>query len=189
MRPVIEIRPKWWQALITLPFIVLLIVLFYWFVLGPGVDTYNPPGLAFKAAAVFVIGVGTFLFVYFLRMAIKPRAILLVDEDGIVMNTGVTTGLIRWEAIDRVAYKPILTNQNVGPRYQTIVAVYLKDPADYRQQYNPLLRKLIKANEALNGPSIMIPFVYVKKQLAAFEEISERKTGKKVVEEEANRLL
>lgn len=180
--PIIEIRPKRWQPLVVLPFIALLVGVFYWFILGPGVDTDNPPGTDFKIATVLVMAVGAFLFIYFLRMAITPKTMFRVDEDGIMMDTGVRT-MVNWEEVDKVTLKTIRSTSNVGPQNETIVAVYLRDPAAYRNRYNFVLRNLVKLNESINGPSVMIPFVYVKKDYEAFRELAQRKTLQDIREE------
>lgn len=173
---VIEKKTQRWQTLLVLFFTALLVALFYWFIFGPGAaNSDDPPSFVFKMVAVFVIAVGTFLFIYFLKLTIKPITYLQVNEEGFVMNHGISTQLIRWEEVQQMTYKTILVSQGSGTRSAKVVAVYLKDPQQFRKRFNKLLSGLIALNENLREASLYIPYEDLSGHHQQFEEIVKRK--------------
>lgn len=183
MSPVVEIRSKRWASLILLPFILFLVVIFTWFVFGDGAESgEESPTFVLKVVAVFVIAVGTFLFVYFFKMTLNPVVILRVDEEGFVQNMGVDTGLIRWEEIEKMKVESINVTTNNGMQKTVVIGVYLKDPKAFRNRYNVFLRGALAANERLRGATFYIPYSYVSGNFEAFKELVVRKCGELEIE-------
>ncbi|RYY65960.1 MAG: hypothetical protein EOO12_05590 [Chitinophagaceae bacterium] len=184
MSTLIEIKTKRWQSLLLLPFILGLMVVSYWFVLGPGARMDDPPPPVAKVVVYLMQVFGAFLFAYFLRMTLRPKTVLRVDDKGFVMDTGISTNLVRWEDTRCVTEKLVTVAGSAGVhRRELVLAVYLKDPERFQCQYNLLLRGLLTASEQLRGASILIPATYLGRHYEAFKTLAAHRTGLPVVPE------
>ncbi|TCZ73719.1 hypothetical protein [Flaviaesturariibacter aridisoli] len=184
MSTLIEIKTKRWQSLLLLPFILGLMIVSYWFVLGPGARPDDPPPPIAKIVVYLLQVVGAFLCAYFLRMTLKPKTVLRVDDKGFVMDTGISTNLIRWEETRCVTEKLVAVAGTAGVhRRELVLAIYLKDPERFRCPYHLLLRGLLAASEQLRGASILIPATYLGRNYEAFKTLAARRTGLPVVPE------
>lgn len=184
MSTTIEIKSKRWQSLVPLPFILGLGIAFYWFIWGPGSDSLDVPTATFKIVSLLAMGVSLFLFIYFVKLSIWPATILRVDEDGIIMNTGVSTRLMRWEEISKIKDTSIRATSSGGAPYRArVFAIQFKNPQQFRKRFNPLFRGAIKLSESLNGGSLFIPFGYLENNYEEFKMLAERKMQTPVIEE------
>lgn len=184
MGTTIEIKSKRWQSLVPLPFILGLGFAFYWFIWGPGSDNLEVPTATFKVVSILAMGVALFLFIYFVKISIWPATILRVDEDGIIMNTGVSTQLMRWEEISKITDTSIRATSGGGAPYRArVIALQFKNPQQFRKRFNPFFRGAIQLSEAINGASLFIPFGYLENNYEEFKKLAERKMQEPVVEE------
>ena len=183
MKTIIELKSKRWQSLILLPFILLIVWAFYWFIFDGGLDPEQPPpATLLKAVAIIAICLGSLLFLYFLKMTIIPVTILKVDESGFIQNTGTNTGFIKWEEVDRMIMKTIPVSTSNGIQSVPVIAIHMKDPQKFRKRYNLFLRKALVANEKLRGETFYIPYAYVAANFESFKEIVVRKCGQLEIE-------
>lgn len=154
MQP-IEIRYNRFAYLIPIPFVLLLMWLFYKFVL---IDPQQPiKDKIFIYAAYGVIAIGTFLVLNFTWRFIKAPVIFRMDDEGILYNpAGVSTGLIRWDEIDNVNETNIKVVRNDAPVFETVLAVKLKDPGAYRKRYNIAIRPVLQMGAKMYDADVFL---------------------------------
>ncbi|MBU7578491.1 MAG: hypothetical protein KAF40_10550 [Flavihumibacter sp.] len=184
MSTIIEIKSKRWQSLVPLPFLLGIGITFYWFFWRNGSESLDAPTATFKWLSILVMGVSLFLFIYFVKTSIWPATILRVDEDGIIMNTGVSTQLMRWEEISKITETSIRATSGGGAPYRArVFAIQFKNPQQFRKRFNPIFRGSIRLSEAVNGVSLFIPFGYLENHYEEFKKLVERKMKIPVNEE------
>src|SRR5688500_6288110 len=97
----IEIRYNRYSYLIPIPFILLLMWLFYKFILTEPEEPIQDKMLIYVAIGIMVVG--SFLVLNFIWRFIKAPVVFRMTDEGILYNpAGVTTGLIRWDEIENV---------------------------------------------------------------------------------------
>lgn len=171
----IEIRPNRFLYLIPVPFCLLLMGVFYWFVLGPEATVED--GM-FYYVAIGVLVVGAFLTFQFTRQFFKPPVTFRMDQEGFEYNpAGVSSGLIRWNEVASIEEKQIKTMSGSVPGFSTVLAVTMKDPAAFRKRYNVLLRKAVQLSEDVNHASVLIEPAALGKQYGEIRDTMIRQAG------------
>ena len=156
MQP-IEIKFNRFSYLIPIPFILFLMWVFYWFTIAEPDENFTGSVKVFLVVTAFVEIIGLFLTIYFFKQFVKPPVIFRMDDQGIVYNpAGVSTGLIGWNEISDVNETNMKVVRNGAPVYQTVLAVKVKEPQEFRKKYNIGLRHLMKYGSAMYGGDVMI---------------------------------
>jgi len=97
----VEIKFNRFSYLIPIPFVLLLMWLFYKFVLTEPQEPIKNKTFIFIAYAI--LAVGSFLVLNFAWRFITAPVVFRMDDNGIVYNpAGVATGLISWHEISDV---------------------------------------------------------------------------------------
>lgn len=149
----IEIRAKRIAYLIPIPFTVLLMVLFYKYAI---IDN-EQDNTIFFITGIFVVGVGAFLSVYFLAQFFRNPVLFKADDKGFeYIPAGVSLGLVRWEDVSGLEEVEVKVVRGDVPTYEKALAIILKNPDEYRQQFNAPLRKLMEISEQRNKGTILI---------------------------------
>ena len=140
---------------ITLIFIgsLVFVALGVWFVMKPG--TFSNDGPLRNSTLVTVVGIAAILFfglcaVYALRKLPGNKPGLIVDESGIIDNSGaVSAGLILWTDINSLS---VITVQK-----QKFILLHVKNPMDYiGRQRGAFKRKMMKLNFKMYGSPLTI---------------------------------
>ncbi len=154
MQP-IEIRYNRFAYLIPIPFVLLLMWLFYKFVLTEPQEPINDKIIIYVAYGVLALG--TFLVLNFTWRFIKAPVIFRMDDQGIVYNpAGVSTGLICWDEIDDVNEANIKVVRNDAPVFETVLAVKLKDPEAFRKRYNIAIRPILQKGAKMYDADVFL---------------------------------
>lgn len=171
----VEIRFNRYYYLITLPFILLLMGLFYHFVLSPEAVVEDR---MFYYVAIGVQVVGAFLAFQCVRQFMKAPVIFRMDQEGFEYNpAGVSSGLVRWKEIQAVEEIDIRTADGNAPNRTKVLSVKLKDPRAFRSKYNFLIKSALALSEEVNNTSIMIEPAALGKQYEEIREIMIRRTN------------
>ena len=173
----VEIKYNRFAYLITVPFILLLMGLFYWFVLRPESVVEDR---MFYYVAIGVQVVGAFLVFQCIRQFIKSPVIFRMDQEGFEYNpAGVSSGLVRWKEIDSVRETAITTMSGNAPGKTKVLAVKMKDPKAYRSRYNAVLRGALALSEEFNDATVLIEPAALGKQYDEIKEIMIRRTSER----------
>lgn len=151
----IEIKFNRFSYLIPIPFVLLLMWLFYKFVLTEPQEPIEDKTFIYVAYAILTVG--SFLVLNFAWRFITAPVVFRMDDQGIIYNpAGVTTGLINWHEISDVNETNMKVVRGDAPVYQTVLAVKLKDPDAFRKKYNILLEKMLQLGNKMYDADIII---------------------------------
>lgn len=170
----IEIRPKRISYLVPLPFILLLMFLFYKYAIvnsGEGNDK------VFFIAGIFVVAVGAFLTGYFALQFFRNPAILKADDQGFEYNpAGVSLGFIPWKDVSGFEEVMVKVVRGDVPTYEQALAIILKDPEQYRKRFTKPARLLMATSEKINKGTILIEHASMQGRYEEFKELLTQQT-------------
>lgn len=167
----LRIKPKIWGHIIIVFFVLLLMGITYW-----ALFVNNEVRLETNAYIILIIifSIGTVVLLKALQIIIKKPDVIAINSYGFEYNPGgISSGLIPWSNVQEVKRVSVLTEGgNVGgPIYETTLAVKLKDPADYAEQYNFFLKSLMKLNHNLYDADIFMRLASFGNKAAEVEEL------------------
>lgn len=118
---------------------------------------------------ISIIGIiGSLVLYMSIKMMIQQPPVITINENGFEYNPGgVSSGWIPWTNVAEIKSVEVRTQQGNlnGPIWERTLAVKLKDPAPYRDQYNVLLRGLMKLNDKMYDADIFFRMSSFGKQV------------------------
>ncbi len=106
-----------------------------------------------------IIGILGSIVLYFnLKMLIQNPAIITINKDGFEYNPGgVSSGWIQWSNVEEIKYVDVKTERrnSQGVNLETALAVKLKDNTIYLNQYNIVIKGLMKINQGMYDADIL----------------------------------
>jgi hypothetical protein len=100
-----------------------------------------------------VIGViGAVVVFMSLKNIITDPTLLTLTEDGFEYNpSGVSSGFMHWKNVAELKFVDVRTQQGQlnGPIWEQTLAIKFKDPSLYRDQFNAVMKGLMKVNESM----------------------------------------
>ncbi len=172
----IEIKAKRISYLVPLPFILLLMFLFYKYAIvnsGEGNDK------VFFIVGIFVVGVGAFLAGYFTLQFFRNPAILRANEQGFEYNpAGVSLGFIPWKDVSGFEEVMVRVVRGDVPTHEQALAIILKDPEQYRKRFTKPVSLLMAASEKINKGTILIEHASMQGRYEEFKALLEQQTRK-----------
>lgn len=142
-------RPKVVMAVIP-PLAALALVAFMnVMVFRPDLLTLDLEGIGLDAYLAFWLfyGIGHFMLVVLVLRAVRDRPCFVLSERGFLYEPGdLSPGLVRWEDIASLKEADLLSSNTgfTAPVLRRNLLVTLKQPDRYSQQYNPLLRLILR---------------------------------------------
>lgn len=116
-----------------------------------------------------IIGIiGSAVIYMALKIIIQRPAVITINENGFEYNPGgVSSGWIPWTNVAEIKDVDVNTQQGTlnGPILERALAIKLKDPTSYRDQYNILLKGLMKLNENMYDADIFFRLSSFGKQV------------------------
>lgn len=97
-------------------------------------------------------GIGSVCLFMAIKIMIRNPDVLLMNEKGFEYNPGgVSSGFMEWTNVAEIKYVDVRTThgQLNGPVWERTLAVTLKDPSLYTNQFNPLMRGLMHLNKKM----------------------------------------
>lgn len=152
-----EIRPKTAVNVIAIVLTLFLMGITAWAIFGKTEDPLElaGPGLIIPA---IIVPLGCVVIYFALKAIILRPPVIRIDEQGFEYNPGgVSTGLIPWAHIEDILEVDVRTTRGdqMGPVVETALGIRLKDPETYRNQFNPVIRKLMELNEKMYEVDIL----------------------------------
>lgn len=161
-----QIKPNIAGHLIVFLAVLLLMSITFWaFFLKEEPVEFGQGGIIIIA---IIGGIGSIVLYMSLKTMIQRPAIITINENGFEYNPGgVSSGWIPWTNVAEVKSVEVRTQQGNlnGPIWERTLAVKLKDPAPYRDQYNVLLRGLMKLNDNMYDADIFFRLSSFGKQV------------------------
>ncbi len=106
-----------------------------------------------------IIGIIGSIVLYFnLKMLIQNPAIITINKDGFEYNpSGVSSGWIQWSNVEEIKYVDVKTERrnSQGVNLETALAVKLQDNSIYLNQYNIVIKGLMKINQGMYDADIL----------------------------------
>jgi hypothetical protein len=149
-RVLLEIRrPKVVMAVIPPLAALALVALMNVMVFRPDLLTLELEGIGLDAYLAFWLfyGIGHFMLVVLVLRAVRDRPCFVLSERGFLYEPGdLSPGLVRWEDIASLKEADLLSSNTgyTAPVLRRNLLVTLKQPDRYSQQYNPLLRLILR---------------------------------------------
>jgi|GEM_PF-1665122 len=134
-------------------FIVLLAVLLLMFIAVWAFFIKEDP-VAIDGTPLFILvpigAIGAVCIYMALKNIIQNPDVLVMDEKGFEYNPGgVSSGFMHWTNVAEIKYVDVRTihGQLNGAVWERALAMKLKDPSVYQDQFNPLIKGLMNLNK------------------------------------------
>ncbi len=101
---------------------------------------------------IIIGGIGTVVLFMAMKMIIQNPDVFFMNEKGFEYNPGgVSSGFMEWTNVADIKFVDVRTQQAQlhGPIWERTLAIKLKDSSVYRNQFNPLMKGLMKVNEKM----------------------------------------
>lgn len=156
------------HVIIILAVLLLMSITFWAFFLKE--DTVAIDG---EAIIIMLIigGIGAVVLFMALKNIIQNPDVLLLNEIGFEYNPGgVSSGFMEWTNVADIKFVDLRTSQGQlnGVIWERTIAVKLKDPSLYRNQFNPLMKGLMDSNKIMYEGDIFFRISSFGKQ---FEQV------------------
>jgi hypothetical protein len=121
---------------------------------GRGLDS------TFKIVAELILLVSVLLMINFIRWMIFPPVIFSFDDKGFTYNpNGVSFGFIEWQDVSEIREIAITVKKpDLLPVQENVLSVILKDPLEYINKANIMMRPIISLRFKMSGSPLIMNF-------------------------------
>lgn len=151
----LEIKRPWYSDLLIAFFTLLLMGVVVWafFIKEDPIPIAGPAIIIL----LIIMGIGSVILFFAWRMHSSHTPILSVDLSGFEYNPGgVSTGFVFWWNVAEIKEVEVRTTRGdlPGMVWELTLAVKLKDPTEYTQQFNAFIRGLMQLNDKMYDADI-----------------------------------